>query len=328
MKFLVIGSNSFSGSNFIKTLLQNNHKVFAVSRSIEIQQPFNSYQQYANKDNFNFKKIDINLNLEDLLLIVKIFQPNFIVNFAAQSMVGQSWDHPDHWYKTNIYSFSKLISLLSNSKLDFKYIHISTPEVYGNTDGWVKENTNFDPSTPYAISRTAGDLHIINFMKHKNFPGIITRAANVYGPGQQIYRIVPRAIISAVTNKSMVLEGGGSSIRSFIYIDDVSYATLKICLNGEVGETYHISTREFISIKELVEKIFLLAGGNFDSNVFVGEDRLGKDNGYLLDSTKLRGRLKWKDQTTLEFGLKETIGWVESNIKSLLQYPFEYRHKE
>lgn len=328
MKFLVIGSNSFSGSHFVKTLLLNNFQVFGVSRSAEIIEPFNPYLQYVQKNNFSFKKIDINKNMDDLKKLIQTSRPNFIVNFAAQSMVGQSWDHPEHWYKTNVYNFSKLISLISNSSLDVKYIHVSTPEVYGNTEGWVKENTKFEPSTPYAISRTAGDLHILNFIKYKNFPAVITRAANVYGPGQQMYRIVPRAILSSLSNKKIILDGGGTSVRSFIYIDDVCDATLKICLEAEVGETYHISTREILSIKQLVEKIFLLAGGDFESNVSLGEERLGKDQGYLLESSKIRYNLRWQDNITLDTGLQKTIEWVKSNLDYLLTYPSEYQHKD
>jgi dTDP-glucose 4,6-dehydratase len=193
---------------------------------------------------------------------------------------------------------------------------------------WIEENTIFNPSTPYAVSRAAGDMHLINYINQKKFPAIITRTANVYGPGQQIYRIVPKAIISALSNRKLMLDGGGSSVRSFIYIDDASEATLKLCTEGKIGETYHISTQKTVSIRELVEIIFLITGQNFEESVAFGDDRLGKDFGYLLKSDKIRNQLMWQDQISLKFGLENTIQWVRDNLDYLLKQPTEYKHKE
>ena len=116
------------------------------------------------------------------------------------------------------------------------------------------------PSTPYAVSRAACDMHLKSFYEAYNFPVIFTRAANVYGPGQQLYRIIPRTILSALSGKEMYLHGAGVSIRSFIHINDVVKATLKLAVDGEPGTTWHLSTRESISIRSLVEKICDLCG--------------------------------------------------------------------
>lgn len=328
MKILVLGSNSFSGSHFIKNALENEHKVYAVSRSSEIEEVYRPYKDFVTINNFNFEQIDINQNLYEVDKILRNFKPVIIINFAAQSMVSQSWESPEHWYKTNVYSFSKLIDVITRFSEPFKYIHVSTPEVYGSTQNWIEENTTFNPSTPYAVSRAAGDMHLINYINQKKFPAIITRTANVYGPGQQIYRIVPKAILSALSNKKLILEGGGSSIRSFIHIDDASAATLKLCTEGKIGETYHISTQNTVSIRELVENIFLFTGQNFKERVVIGEDRLGKDFGYLLKSDKIRNQIMWRDQISLKLGLDNTIQWVRDNLDYLLKQPTEYRHKE
>ena len=114
---------------------------------------------------------------------------------------------------------------------------------------WIKENFNFSPSTPYAVSRAACDLHLKSFYDAYQFPVIFTRAANVYGPGQQLYRVVPRTILSAKTGKQFELHGDGNSERSFIHIADVVNATLKLALEAEAGTTWHISTQSSISIK-------------------------------------------------------------------------------
>ena len=133
---------------------------------------------------------------------------------------------------------------LRKSKFLKKYVHITTPEVYGSTDqGWIKESFNFAPSTPYAVSRAACDLHLKSFFDAYDFPVVFTRAANVYGPGQQLYRIIPRTILSCLSGKSMDLHGGGKSMRSFIHINDVAQATLKISLESKNGTQWHLSAK-------------------------------------------------------------------------------------
>ncbi|WP_156506371.1 GDP-mannose 4,6-dehydratase, partial [Oleiphilus sp. HI0117] len=200
-------------------------------------------------------------------------------------------------------------------------------EVYGNTEGWVKEHFNFSPSTPYAVSRAACDLHLMSFFNAYDFPVVFTRTANVYGPGQQLYRILPRALLFAKTGQRMQLHGGGHSVRSFIHIKDASDATLRILLNGDPGSTYHISTRETVSIRELVERVGDVTKVSFEDFVDVTEDRLGKDQAYLLDSTKVRKQFSWADKITLDDGINETLQWVEQNLEVLLTLPHNYQHK-
>ncbi len=119
-----------------------------------------------------------------------------VVNFAAQSMVGQSWDHPDDWMMTNVVSTVRLHVLLRG--LDFldRYVHVTTPEVYGSTDGWVKRgHARSIPRRRMRVSRAAGDMSLKTFVDTYQLPAVSTRAANVYGPGQQLYRIIPRVIL-------------------------------------------------------------------------------------------------------------------------------------
>ena len=327
-KIAVIGSNSFSGATFVRYLLDKDHDVLGFSRSKEPEYMFLPYKWLdKGQDRFHFEQVDLNYDLEQLIEILFEEKPNYIVNFAALGMVVQSWKKPEDWYQTNVVAQVKLHDQLR--KLDFikKYVHVTTPEVYGSTDGWISESFNFNPSTPYAVSRAACDLHLKSFFKAYNFPVVFTRASNVYGPGQQLYRIIPRTILYARLGKKLSLHGGGSSERSFVHMNDVSDATYKITLNGTVGNTYHISTRETISIRDLVMKICDMIKVNFTELVEESEERLGKDQSYKLDSNKIRKELGWQEVIDLEVGIASTIEWVDSNLDTLKNLPHEYIHK-
>jgi dTDP-glucose 4,6-dehydratase len=223
--------------------------VIGVSRSKEPNSVFLPYKSSKFIKNFKFIKLDINKNAINLKKIIKKYKITHIVNFAAQSMVGQSWEKPEDWYNTNTLGTVKFLNLIRDIKTIKKYVHISTPEVYGSTKKRILENRSYQPSTPYAISRAACDMHLYSLFQNFKFPVVFTRAANVYGPGQQLYRIVPKAIMCLKLNKTLKLDGGGKSKRSFIYIRDVVKATYKLCNKSINGDVYHISTNKLVSIK-------------------------------------------------------------------------------
>ena len=277
---------------------------------------------------FKFYQLDINKDLKELLKLINSSKPEYIVNFASQGMVAESWLNPSHWYKTNLLSQVEFHDEIRRMSFIKKYIHISTPEVYGNNEDWIKENNNFNPTTPYSISRAACDLHLLSFYNAYDFPVVFTRAANVYGPGQQLYRIIPRTILSLKSGKKLKLDGGGYSQRSFIYITDVMKATLELALKAEPGSSWHISTKEAISIRTLVKKICELK--NIEFNYIVEEvgERLGKDKNYLLESSKIRNYLNWKDKVKLEVGINNTFKWIEDNYNELSELPWTYQHKK
>tara|TARA_B100002051_G_scaffold221936_1_gene216057 strand:- start:236 stop:1258 length:1023 start_codon:yes stop_codon:yes gene_type:complete len=335
-KVLVIGSNSFSGSHFVAEALGAGHPVWGVSRSAEPHPVFLPYRwpqavsraALATAENFHFQAIDLNSQLNTLLELIDRVQPELVVNFAAQGMVAESWLNPTHWYRTNVVAQVALHDALRQKPFLQKYVHVTTPEVYGSTDGgWIKEHNNFAPSTPYAVSRAACDLHLHSFQQAYGFPVVFTRAANVYGPGQQLYRIIPRTLLSARTGKPMQLHGGGHSVRAFIHIKDVVRATLQLAIEGVPGSTWHLSTQESFSIKELVEQICNLAGASYRELVQSSEERLGKDQSYLLESSAMRQVHGWSDQISLEKGLQETLAWVDANLPTLKTLPWSYQHK-
>lgn len=327
---LVLGSNSFSGANFCRFLLEQGLDVIGASRSAEAHSVFLPYRWLSTEqqNHFRFIQLDLNHDLDRLEGLMRDEKIKVVVNFSAQSMVGESWDKPDDWMQTNVVAVARLAERLRH--LDFleRYVHITTPEVYGSTDGWINEETPFNPSTPYAVSRAAGDMLFKIYRETFQLPVVGTRAANVYGPGQPLYRIIPRTIFCLLTGRALELHGGGVSTRSFIHMDDVSRATWQIAQKAPVGETYHISTDRVISIRALVESLCEILGVSFEKNVTVVGERLGKDSAYWLSSKKIHQDLGWKDQISLEQGLVQTIEWVQNNLEALKMQPIQYIHKK
>jgi len=323
---LVIGSNSFSGASFVKFLIEKGYFVIGISRSQEPNKVFLPYR-WRDSSSFKFYSYDLNKNFEEIVNLLKDYKPSYVVNFSAQSMVAESWISPEDWFMTNVVSTIKLHDVLRKSNFLKRYVHFSTPEVYGSCSGFVKEDFVFNPSTPYAVSRAAADMSLKTFYNAYNFPVVTTRAANVYGPGQQLYRIIPRTILFILLGRKLKLHGGGASTRSFIHINDVSDATYKIMKNGRNGDTYHISTNEVISIRNLVESICNKLNVNISEHIEYAEDRVGKDSAYHLDSNKIRNELNWSEAISLDKGINDCIDWVNENFETLKKQPFEYLHK-
>lgn len=332
MKTLILGSNSFSGTSFAAYSLKQGVNVIGTSRSDELVLPYACHKwvdQSGSNGTFSFRKIDLNHNLDELADLIDDEKPDSIVNFAAQSMVGQSWDHPQDWMMTNAVSTTNLFNMLRHRLGNFgRYVHVTTPEVYGSTDGWINEDAYYNPSTPYAVSRAAGDMSLDAYVKAYGIPALKTRAANVYGPGQPIYRIISRALYFFKTGQQLELHGGGASERSFIHMDDVSDATWKIINNGKIGETYHISTNDIVTVKELTEKMCDVMGVAFEDHVKVVGERLGKDGAYKLATEKIRSELGWNDVVSLEQGIHDCVKWVEKFEHELAKLPQSYIHKK
>lgn len=326
-KLIVIGSNSFSGSHLVDYALKNKNSVIGISRSGEIHDVFRPYRDRT-KASFKFYSLDLNRQLQEILELVDTFKPDFIFNFAAQGMVEKSWENPVHWYRTNFVSAADLHRALLERKFLKRFIQVSTPEVYGNITGKIHEDSSCKPSTPYAVSKAACDMNLLAYYKKYGFPVIITRAANVYGPGQQLYRVIPKTIINIKERRKLPLHGGGRARRSFIHIEDVVRATYELALHGKTGEIYHISSQEILSVRQLVEKICKKLGVEFESCIEQSEERSRQDDEYRLDSSKLRKLTGWKATIDLDSGLEQVIEWIEQNYQVLATMPREYIHRE
>ncbi|MEM9015686.1 MAG: GDP-mannose 4,6-dehydratase [Verrucomicrobiota bacterium] len=327
---LVIGSNSFSGSSFVRWLLRNSDsRVIGVSRSSEPVLPFRPYHwdDSSAGGRFQFHQFDLRHHVDEIAELTASEGITHVVNFAAQGMVAESWLKPEDWYNTNTVANVLLHNRLRTISSLEKYVHVSTPEVYGSTDGLIPETRSYFPSTPYATSRAACDMSLHNFFENYGFPVVWTRAANVFGPGQQLYRVIPRMIMAILTGKKLQLHGGGHSIRSFIHIDDVAAATWAIAKGADPGNIYHISTDRFISIRDLVALVCERMGEDFSSHTEEAPERDGKDQAYLLDSTKLKDKFNWEAGITLEEGIDQTIAWIREHEGSLNKMSLDYVHK-
>lgn len=322
-KILVLGSNSFSGSSFVDFLPTKKYKIYCFSRSSH-KNEFNRY--YLNGKKVSSKKIDISKDLKKILSLIKKIKPNYLINFISESMVAESWIFPRDWYYLNSYILPSFYHEISNYKFIKKVIHFSTPEVYGSTKNKIKETNLFNPSTPYGVSRVTADQVCNTLFKSKKFPVIITRASNVYGEYQKLYRIIPKTIVSIINKKKIPLHGGGKSVRNFIHIDDVSNALLIILEKGIPGETYHIASNKMISIKNIVNLISKKLDTNLKNSSKNSKDRAGKDQLYFLNSSKLRN-LGWKPHIDLNKGIDRVIRWIKINKKRLTKQKLYYEHK-
>jgi dTDP-glucose 4,6-dehydratase len=285
VKILVLGGSSFSGRAFIAHAAQAGHDVSDLSHP----------------------KWELNGNLPERAAELVRMGYDAVVNFIALNIVAASWARAPEYYQTNVVGISKLCGFLIECGAVRRFVEVSTPEVYGNTGTKLVEGSPFNPSTPYALSRATADMHLNLLHQQHGFPVMFTRTVNVYGPGQQPYRIIPRTIGCILAGERLPLEGGGVSTRSFIHIADASEAYLRVLESGRAGETYHVATERQTSIRDLVVMICERMGARLNDVVRIAPERPGKDMNYHLNDGKIRRELGWFDRVPLEQGIEHVI---------------------
>lgn len=327
-KYLVLGSNAFSGQDFIDLLLdQPQANVIGVSRSPEYPAFRLRYKTRADLSRFRFVEIDLNKQMPDLLALLEAEKPEYIVNFAAQSEVAPSWEHPDQWFETNTVALAKMINYLRKQNWLKRYLHISSPEAYGNCVGTVTETTPDNPSTPYAASKAAADMLIAVYQKQYGLPATYVRATNIYGARQQLFKIIPRTAIYLKLGKKIQLHGGGVAVKSYIHVRDVSRGELAILHEGKVGERYHLSPDDGIAVRDVVRSIAETTGKRFEDCVEIVAERPGQDAAYVIDSSKARRELGWRPTISFADGIRETSEWVDRHWDEIRNHPLDYLHK-
>lgn len=325
----VIGSNSFSGSDLIDHLLETtDYTIFGVSRSPEKSPVFLPYKKRVDLHRFSFFQSDLNKDMDTFFSLLSEKKPEYIINFAAQSEVAPSWEHPEQWFMTNAVAIARLGNFLKDKSWLSRYVQISTPEIYGTCAGFVKEDALMNPSTPYAASKAAGDLFLQTLVKNFNFPLITIRSTNVYGAHQQLHKIIPRSIIYLKKGAKIPLHGGGEAVKSYIHIRDISKGETAAMEKGTPGEIYHLSPENGIAIRDLVFQICQIMNKDFDESVTIVGERLGQDSAYTLDSTKARADLGWKPEVSLETGLTGTMEWIMNNWDTISTMSLDYIHRE
>lgn len=306
-RWALIGASSFSGTAF-RRFLREKHPADEVE---ELSRPFFDLT----------KRMDI---FKDALHSQR---PHYIVNFAALNMVAESWKHYADYYQTNLIGVSRLAEIATEMPWLRRFVQVSTPEVYGAQHTMLAEDTPYNPSTPYAVSRAAIDMHLMALHRTASLPVVFTRSVNVYGPGQPLYRVIPKTVMKIIRGQKLELHGGGQSARSFIHIDDVSASIYLVATHGAAGAVYHTSTEKQTRIVDLVWDICGLMGVNAKSVIVNVPERPGKDMAYQLSSERIRGELKWRDRIDFSDGLRETVQWFKERAEDYAGESLEYTHR-
>ncbi len=312
-KVLILGGSSFAGSNFINFLSQKKkYKIIGTYNSKK------NLKKLIFKNSLKkFELIRLNLNNEknSLLKIVKSFKPKYIFDFASVCMVNESWDDPNYYLRVNLNSKIDFIQNMHNLSFIKKFIYVGTPEIFGSTLKPVKENSlNFNPSTPYAISKLSFEQFLMAYQKNYKNKVIITRFSNFYGRGQLEHRLIPKLLKCIKNNLKFPLHGKGLTKRDFIFDEDFNNAFYKVLTKGKLGKIYHFSTNHYVSIKNIIKIICKFKKVKFQEIVYETSERKGKDKYYFLDCSKTSKELKWKPQNKLIQGLYKTIKYYDNEL--------------
>ena len=327
MKYVILGSNSFSGSYLIDELLKNpSNRVVGISRSPEKS---NLYLPYAARKtkSFTFCQCHLVREFQRLLQLLDEIEPEYIINYAAQTEVYQSHLTPLEYFETNTLAVVKLCDELRRREYLSRYIHISSAEVYGNCTKPVRESTPPRPTTPYAVSKAAADAYLLSLFKHYRFPVIIIRSTNVYGKHQQLYKVIPRTIIRLRLGQKVELHDGGRFVRPFIHITDACRGVIAAIERGRHGNIYNFSALHNSQIRAVVKLICQKMGKDFEGSTVSVEERTGHDRRYWLDYSKAVRELGWRPQIPFEQGVDEVIQWIEDNWEEVKREPQVYIHR-
>lgn len=325
-KIIVIGSNCFTGSHIVNRLLQDpNNLVVGVSRSPEKASVFLPYRQ-QNLERFRFVQLDVVCEFQKIKDLMDAYRPEIIINVAALSEVFQSHLTPEEYFEINTTAVVRLTSHLKDKIWLKKFIHISSAEIYGPCSEPVDESAPLNPTTPYAVSKAAADQYLLTARKNAGFPVTLIRSTNVYGPGQQLFKVIPRSVINLTQGKPIELHGGGVVVRPFIHIHDVVDGIVAVLEKENAHPIYNFSVSDTFDIATVVKKICDVLGKDFNSNTTVVSRRPEQDSKYLLDCRLAEQELNWRPKISLEEGLRTTSEWLWSNLDKLLEHPLKYVH--
>ena len=252
-------------------------------------------------------------------LIFNKYQPDIVMHLAAESHVDRSIENPSQFIQTNVIGTyvllevakNYMLKLQDNKKIQFRFHHISTDEVYGdlkNTDDLFSENSPYKPSSPYSASKASSDHFVRAWHRTFNLPILVTNCSNNYGPYQFPEKLIPLTILSALDGKDIPIYGSGTQIRDWLYVDDHAKALLMVALNGTIGQTYNIGGHNEIQNIEVVKTICSILDNlapsrhngikKYEQLITNVIDRAGHDKRYAIDSSKIGSELKWTPHET------------------------------
>lgn len=310
MKILVTGGAGFIGSNFVRLLIDlHGFEIKVLDKFTYAADKF-VLREFGSVSNVEIVEGDI---CDAILIRSLISDVDAVINFAAESHVDRSIEHSGEFIRTNINGVHCLIEEIYRSGKKIRFIQVSTDEVYGDIDeGSWDEHSPLLPNSPYAASKAAGELVARSYHKTHGCDVIITRGCNSYGPYQFPEKLIPKFITSILTGKQLTIYGDGKNVREWIHVNDHCRAILEILLSGESGELYNIGSSEEIDNLTLTLQLLANLGESNDRLNFV-TDRKGHDQRYSMNSAKLNRELNFKNQISLETGLRETINWYREN---------------
>ena len=322
-KAIVTGGLGFIGSNLIKLLLKSNFFVINIDK-MNYASNFYNLKNIKKKTNYKFYKLDI-CNKKIFGMILKKYKPNVLFNLAAETHVDRSINNPENFVRSNIigvYNILECIKKYIKIQKNFKMIHVSTDEVYGDTKGLKKskEGDKYEPSSPYSASKASAD-HLINaYVRTYNLPIVISNCCNNFGPNQFPEKLIPKTIFNIIINKNIPVYGKGKNQREWIFVEDHCRALIKLFNKGKIGESYNIGTGFIINNLKLVKKIikiyrFYFAEKKQKIKIDFVKDRPGHDFRYALNSNKIKKKLGWKHIYSFDKALIKTIEWYLKNSK-------------
>jgi len=328
MKILITGGCGFIGSSVIRHAIKLGHHIVNID-CLTYAACEENLASVKDSPNYYFENIDIR-NRDDLDKVFLKHKPDKIMHLAAESHVDRSIDGPNIFIETNVVGTLNLLEasrLFWNNNMQpskFRFLHISTDEVYGSLDldskNLFTESTPYNPSSPYSASKASSDHLVRAWHETYKLPILITNCSNNYGPYQFPEKLIPVIILNALANKKLPIYGDGSNIRDWLYVEDHSKALLQVLSTGAVGRNYNIGGENEISNIELVQTICAIldklkpkeSGAYSDQITFV-TDRPGHDARYAIDPSRMRSEIGWKPNVSLEEGIEKTIVWYLNN---------------
>lgn len=330
MRILVTGGCGFIGANLVRYLInETDHHVINLDKLTYAGNP-HSLNDVADSDRYEFVQADI----ADPARIREIFEsidPDAVAHLAAESHVDRSIDGPSEFIQTNVVgTFNLLDSALAhykqldeNRKKSFRFLHVSTDEVYGSLGdtGMFSETTAYDPHSPYSATKAASD-HLARAWKTTyGLPVLVTNCSNNYGPYQFPEKLLPVMIIKCMNEEPLPVYGKGLNVRDWLYVEDHVRALFTVLETGVPGETYNIggnSERRNIDLVnalcEIMDELHpRKSGGKHADLITYVTDRPGHDFRYAIDSSKIQNELNWSPQHSLEVCLRETVQWYLNN---------------
>ena len=322
--YVILGGNGPFGVHTADYLLKhaNPRKVVCVGRNPEKAPPF-SLDVGKGDDRYEYQQIHLVYEQDRLFELFDRLKPEVIINFAALAH-GASWTKSWRFYDTNVTSMAKMVEELTTRSYLERWIQVGSSELYGAVTAPATEDFPTNATSPYSVSKLAGDLHLISMFNVMKFPMNIIRPSNAYGPGQQLYRVLPRAVVCGLTGRRLPLEGGGGAKKSYIHARDLASALHLIAEKAPLGRIYNAGPKDPISIRELVEALASELRMPFDSLVEVKPGRPGEDAQYWLDSTRIKTELGWEPEVSIAEGMRDMVAWGRKYLPELADASSEY----